>query len=234
MGSIPGQGINIPQSLWPKNKQKEKKRRNSKFNKDFLKNTGRSYFSLHCGCKSVPYVNNQMRAHFWPSLCFRSSRIVLFPFIPPANLVSGKEHKGLNSLAILQGNVSSHFRAHISIHDIQYLMGKLSADGTGTQLSSLHRAEALSSHFAIFQHWWSAELGMVLAWDGNFRLISLKEHDIGIFHKQDRNSMGRYQESHSHLKHSYTHDVLWGSELYEGRRAWLALTHYPDEKTEMR
>ena len=55
-----------------KNKQKEKKkRRNSKFNKDFLKNTGCSYFSLHCGCKSVPYVNNQMRAHFWPSLCFQ-------------------------------------------------------------------------------------------------------------------------------------------------------------------
>lgn len=113
-------------------------------------------------------------------------------------------------------------------------MGKLAADGAGTQPPSLRRAETLSSHFAIFQHWRSAELGIVLAWDGSSRLISLKEHDRGILYKQDRNSMGRYRESHSHLNHSYTHDVLWGIGLSEGRRAWLSLTRYPDEKTEMR
>ena len=78
-------------------------------------------------------------------------------------------------------------------------MGKLAADGAGTQPPSLRRAETLSSHFAIFQHWRSAELGIVLAWDGSSRLISLKEHDRGILYKQDRNSMGRYRESHSHL-----------------------------------
>ena len=113
-------------------------------------------------------------------------------------------------------------------------MGKLSADETGTQPPSLHRAEALSSHFAIFQHWRSAELRMVLAWDGSSRLICLKEHDRGILYKQDRNSVGRYQEPQSHLKHSYTHHVLWGAGLSEGRRAWLSLTRHPDEKTEMR
>ena len=111
-------------------------------------------------------------------------------------------------------------------------MRKLSADETGTQPPSLRKAEALSSHFAIFPHWRSAEHRMVLAWDGSSRLISLKEHDRGILYKQDRNSVGRYQEPRSHLKHSYPwcplrRWTLWGKKS-------MTLTRYPDEKTEMR
>jgi len=54
------------------NKQTKQQKRKyyNKFNKD-LKNTGCSYFSIHCGCKSVPHMNDQMIAHFRPSPHFQ-------------------------------------------------------------------------------------------------------------------------------------------------------------------